>query len=137
MKDASFTIVKALPNAAANNNTSGIDLRVLPTSGGAPANMWRLAYVEITFPALSDHTNTSVSNLITLQHAADDNTSNYANTVPLIQAQVVGVGSTGSAATTFRVPFPPDVKRFIRFNQTVPTNGGVGSNANVTYDLVV
>ena len=137
MKDASTTVVKALPNAAANNNTGAIDMKVLPTSGGAPANMQRLAHVEITFPALSDHTNTSVTNLITLQHSADDNASNYANCNPLIQAQVVGVASTGSVLTTFRVPLPPDVKRFIRFNQTVPTNGGIGSNANVTYDLVV
>jgi hypothetical protein len=136
MKDASITLTKALPNAAANNNTGAINLRVLPTSGGAPANQWRLGYVEITFPALSDHTNTSVTNLITLQHSADDNASNYANCNPVIQAQVVGVGSTGSAATTFRVPLPPDVKRYIKFNQTVPTNGGTGSNANVVYDLV-
>ena len=137
MKDASITITKALPNTASNNNTGAIDLKVLPVAGGAPANQWRLGYVEITFPALSDHTNTSVTNLLTLQHSIDSNVSNYANCNPLIQAQVVGVGSTGSAAATFRVSLPPDVKRYIRFNQTVPTNGGVASNANVTYDFVV
>jgi hypothetical protein len=133
MKDANTGLTKALPNAAANNNTNSIDLNV-ETAGGV-SNKWRLGYIEVDIPALSDHTNTSVTNLITLQHSAEA-AANFANTNPLVQVQLVGVAGNGSVATVARVPLPPDVKRYVRFNQTVPTNGGTGSNATITYDLV-
>jgi hypothetical protein len=132
MKDALLSITKSLPNAAANNNTNGIDLG---RAADVRDNLWRLGYLLVTVPALSDHTNTSVTNLLTLQDSADNST--FANTAPQIQVQVTGVASTGSVATMFKVPLPPGVRRYIRFNQSVPTNGGTGSNASVAYDLVV
>jgi hypothetical protein len=137
MKDANFNLTKALPNAAANNNTAGLDLNIIPgvnTTGKTHSNKWRLAYFEVDVPALSDHTNTSVNNTISLQDSADN--SNFANTQPLVQIVVPGVASTGSAALTARVPLPPLTRRYIRFNQNVPANGGIGNNATVNYDLV-
>jgi len=133
MKDSTLKVTKALPNAAANNNTDSIDLHV---EAGGFDNKFRRAFVLVTFPALSDHTNTSVTNLITLQDSAEAS-ANFANTAPLIQCQVVGVASTGSVATTFKIPLPPVTRRYIRFNQLVPTNGGIASNATVTYEVVV
>lgn len=129
MKDATYNLVKALPNAAANNNTTSIDLGLDPGS-----NVWQRARIQVDFPALSDHTNTSVTNLITLQTSTDNST--WANTVPLIQLGVVGVASTGSAAVSVQFPLPPNMSRYARFNQNVPANGGIGGNANVNYDVL-
>ena len=133
MKDSALTLTKALPNAAANNNTNALDLN--PEATGFLTNQWRQGYVAVTIPALSDHTNTSVSNLFTLQDSTDN--SNFANTNPLVQVSVVGVASTGSAAVVPKVPLTPGIRRYVRFNQNVPTNGGTGSNAVITYELVV
>jgi hypothetical protein len=129
MKDAKFTLIQALPAAAANNNTTSIDLNI-----EAPSAKWRQANIEVAVPALSDHTNVSVTNTLTLQDSSDNST--FANTQPLIQIAVVGVASTGSLASTVKVPLPPACRRYVRFNQAVPANGGTGSNANVAYDVV-
>ena len=132
MIDAKFNLSQALPNAAANNNTAAIALLTeVPFD-----DKWRKGFVRVTVPALSDHTNTSVTNLITLQHSQDANLSNFANTSPLIQVQVPGVASTGSAQTIANVPLPPAVKPYIRFRQDVPANGGIGNNAVVTFNLL-
>jgi len=129
MKDATYNRTKALPNAAANNNTDSVDLGI-----EARNNIWQKARLQVDIPALSDHTNTSVTNLFTLQTSSDN--GNWANTVPLIQVGVVGVASTGSAATSVQVPLPPNMSRYARFNQLVPTNGGIGNNAVVNYDVL-
>ena len=130
MKDASKTVTKALPNAAAGNQTTTIDLGVeLPFD-----NKFRLGYVAVSVPALTDHTDTSKTNTIVLQESADD--SSYADTNPLIEIKVPGVAATGSLATVFKVPLPPGVKRYIQFTQTVPSGSGTGTNATVTYALV-
>lgn len=137
MKDANFNLQQALPNAAANNNTSGLDLAIIPapsTAGQTTSSKWRIFYFEVDVPALSDHTNASVTNTITLQDSADN--SNFANTQPLVQVQIVGVASTGSAAATVLMSVPPRTRRYVRFNQNVPANGGIGNNAVVNYDLV-
>jgi hypothetical protein len=137
VKDAIYSLTKALPNAAANNDTNVIDLGIdaAPNAGGqTKSNKWRLLYVEIDVPALSDHTDSTKSNTFTLFTSASNAVG--AQTNPLIQASVAGVASTGSPATTLRVPLPPGVLRYISFRQAVPSGGGTGSNATVTYDLV-
>ena len=137
MKDAIYSLTKALPNASANNDTNVIDLNIdaAPNAGGqSKSNKWRLAYVEIDVPALGDHTDPTKSNTFTLYHSATNAVGAVTN--PLIQASVPGVASSGSAATTLRVPLPPGVLRYISFRQAVPSGGGTGSNATVTYDLV-
>lgn len=131
MKDSKFNLQQALPNAAANNNTGVWDLGIEPGN----SNKYRLAQISVDVPALSDHTNTSVTNTLTLQTSSDN--SNWANAIPLVQIGIVGVGTTGSAASNVQVPLPPKVSRYVRFNQNVPTNGGTGTNAVVNYDLVI
>jgi hypothetical protein len=126
----------ALPNANANNNTANT---LIATDGYGQTeppfdNKWRLAYINVQVPALADNTNTSVTTLLTLQHSSDG--ANFANTQPLVQVQIPGVASTGSAAFNTYVPLVPGIKPYIRFNQLVPTNGTSG-NAVVNYALVV
>ena len=130
MKDASKQVTKALPNASANNNTNTIDLGVERPFD----SKFRLAYVLVSVPALTDHVDSTKSDTFVMQDSADD--SSYANTNPAITCSVPGVASTGSLATTFKVPLPPGVRRYVQFTQTVPSGGGTGSNATVTYDLV-
>jgi hypothetical protein len=131
MKDASLKLTKALPNAGASNQTGTLDLNVLAPN----SNQWRSGYLLITVPALADHTDSAKTNTLTLQDSADDNS--YADTAPAVVAKIAGVASTGSPAKTFRVPLPPDVRRYLQFNQSIPTGGGTGSNAVLTYELVV
>lgn len=130
MKDANYNFTKALPNAASNNNTPSIDL-----GNEQPfTTVQRRMHIQVDVPALSDHTNTGLTNTLTLQDSADN--SSFANTQPLIQVGIPGVASTGSPATSVKVPLPPGVRRYVRFNQTVPTGAGTGSNAVVNYDVV-
>lgn len=131
MKDAALSFTKALPNTGANNNTGSIDL--VPEAAGFLTNQWRLGYIQVSVPALTDHTNTSVTNTLTLQDSADN--GNWANTNPLVQITIVGVAN-GPAATTYKVPMPPGVRRYVRFNQNIPANGGNGNNGTVNYDLI-
>ncbi len=133
MKDSALTLTKALPNTAANNNTAALDFN--PEATGFLTNQWRQGYIALSIPALADHTNTSVSNLFTLQDSTDN--GNFANTNPLVQVSVVGVVSTGSLATVKKVPLVPGIRRYVRFNQAIPANGGNGNNASISYELVV
>jgi hypothetical protein len=121
-------MVKALPNAAANNTTDYID--TYQAGNAALQATWLI----IDVPALSDHTDSSKTNLFTLLHSTS--TTVTAAYSPLIEAQLVGVTSTGSAATQYKIRIPPGCNRYIAVKQTVPSGGGTGSNANVTYRLV-
>ena len=126
MKDASKKVTKALPNAAAANQTDTIDLGTERPFD----NKQRLGHIEISVPALADHTDSSKVNTLTLQESSDD--SAYANTNPLIQARVTGVTSTGSVAVTFKVPLLAGMKRYVQFTQTVPSGSGSGTNATAS-----
>lgn len=121
-------MVKALPNAAANNTTDYIDTQ--SANGNAALEGCHLI---IDVPALSDHTDTTKTNLFTLLHSAT--TTVTAAFSPLIEAQLPGVTTTGSVATQFKFRLPPNCNRYIAVKQTVPSGGGTGSNANVTYRL--
>lgn len=133
MKDAALTLTKALPNAAANNNSAALDLN--PEAAGFLTNQWRIGYFAITMPALASHTNTSTNITLKLQDSVDN--SNFADTDPVIQAVTTGVASTGSVARTVKMPLPPGVRRYVRFNQTADANSNTGPNSNIVYDLVV
>ncbi len=69
-----------------------------------------------------------------MQDSADNTT--FANTNPLVQVSILGVTSTGSLAVVRKMPLPPAVRRYIRFRQDVPANGGNGTNANIAFNLV-
>lgn len=130
-KDALLKLTTALPNASASSFTNVIDL------GSSPATeVWRLGFVEIGFPAIAGHTNTTANVAIDLYHGVDSNTANHTLTNVTIELLVPGVASTGSAVKTALMPLPPDVKRYISFKQTATANANTGPNSNVTYELV-
>ena len=130
MKDASLHVEKYLPAAAATNTTASIDLGV----EGSYSAAWRQGYLEVTVPALANHTDSTKIVLLDLYDSADD--SSFTVVAPLIECKVAGVTSTGSSATTFKFAVPPGVRRYIRFLQTVPSGDGDNTGGLVTYDWV-
>lgn len=130
-KDSNISFTKALPNAGASNASDTIDLLQV-----TPATAYRLGYLEIRIPAMANHTNTSASVTYIVQDSAVDAAANFANTVPLMQITVAGVGSTGSAASTVKVPFQPGQKRYVRIAQ-VATANATTNNLETTYAVVI
>lgn len=129
LKDAALHQEKYLPAAAADNQSPTIDLETV-TPGMSVEGM----ELEIKVPALPNHTDSSKVITLTLQESADD--LSYANANPLIQCRVPGVGSTGSAETTFRVRLPSTTKQYIQFTQAVPSGAGDNTAGLVAYDPV-
>jgi hypothetical protein len=131
MKDSAFSNTGTLPSAGANNNTLSFDFA--PETTGFVTNNWRIGFFQVGMAAIPNFTNTTATVTLTLQDSTDN--SNFANTQPLIQVSVVGVAN-GPAAQTLKVPLPPNVRRYVRFNQAATANATT-SSTTVTYDLVV
>lgn len=132
IKDGQLVVTKALPAAAANNNTDTIDLE---TIAGAPENV----EVEVSIPAMAAHNSASYDVTIKLQHSTDD--SSYADldtgtgTLPDIIIVTPGVASTGSLARVVRFRLPRGVNRYLQFNQAVTTGGPTLTGSTITYSL--
>lgn len=116
MQDLQLTpAVVNFPAAGVTVNTQAVDLG----PDGNYSNAWRLGQVVISVPALPNNTDNTKSYTFTIQDAANVSQGiplgsgsppalgAFANTNPLIQGSVVGVASTGSLATTLRLPLPP------------------------------
>lgn len=130
-KDSNLSFVKALPNAGASNASDVIDLL-----NASPLTAYRLGYLSIGVPAMANHTNTSATVTLIVQDSDVNTSANFANTVPLMQITVPGVGSTGSAAATVKVPFAPGQKRYVRVAQ-VATANATTNNLETTYAVVI
>lgn len=129
LRDANFSTTKAFAAANSTNYSDSFDLGA--TAGGVDT---RLFAVEIAIPAMPANSDNSKTTLITLQESSDN--SSFANVAPLVQAQVVGVTSTGSAAVTHTIYLPPGIKQYVRFSQLVPTGGGDNTGVSVSYALL-
>lgn len=116
MQDLQLTPVAVnFPLAGVTVNTQAIDLG----PDGNYSNAWRLGQVIINVPALPNNTDSTKTFTFTIQDAANVSQGiplgsgsppaigTFANTNPLIQGSVAGVASTGSLATTLRLPLPP------------------------------
>lgn len=126
IKDATYVKSKALPAAAANNNTATFDLR---STGFLPEEI----EVLVEIPALAALVDTKLVT-IKVQDSADDNS--YATIDPLIQTTVVGSGGAGSSAKTLRFRLPAGIRRYVQFNQAVESGGGTLTASSVTYSLL-
>ena len=127
LKDARFNSTKYLPAAAAGNYSDVMDL--------GPAPDVRAFALEIAVPALAANTDTTKTVTLTVQES-DTETSGFANVAPLIQGQVPGVATSGSAAITFKAHLPPGTKRYIRVAQAVESGGGNNTGDEVAYGLL-
>lgn len=132
IKDTLLVVTKALPAAAANNNTDGIDLE---TTVGNPENV----EVEVSIPAMAAHDSASYDVTIKLQHSTTNGTFLDLDTgteaLPDIVITHPGVASTGSAARVVRFRLPRGLNRYISFNQAVTTGGPTLTGTSVTYSL--
>jgi hypothetical protein len=127
--DAKLTVTQTNAAVASTNYTAAIDL-------GADENpdMWRRMYLKGEIPALAKATNSATTYTYTLQTSADGSTG-WANTSPMIQAQIAGASSATNTATEFLVPVPPNVSRYIRVAQAVPAAAGDNTSVTNTWSL--
>lgn len=127
LTDAAKTVTKALPAAAANNDTDAIDLE--QAIGGDIEN---IAF-EIAVPALpalvEDKTVT-----IKVQDSADG--SSFADLDPAISTVITGGTGNGAAAKTVRFRLPPSARRYIRLNTAVLTGGGDNTGVSLTFQAL-
>jgi hypothetical protein len=129
IRDGNFVQTKAFPAAAATNYATAFDL-----GAAADGNDTRLYALEIAIPALANNTDNSKTILLTLQDSADN--SSFANVAPLVQIQIPGVTTTGSAAVTYVIYLPPSIRKYVRFSQVVAVGGGDNAASEVTYSLL-
>lgn len=128
VRDAQLSVTKALPAAAANNNSGTIDL------GTGPFHQEEIV-IEISIPAMSAHSDTTKNVVIKLQDSADDST--YNDVSPAISFTLAGVASTGTSATVKRLKLPPGTRRYIQFNQAVDSGGPTLTAKSVTYSVLL
>lgn len=124
LRDAALVLTKQLPNNT-NNTSDTIDI------GSGPFNPEEIT-IEVSVPAIAAHTTT---NNLQIQLYHGDATNSLAVTTPLIEVDVVGVGSTGSVATVKRFKLPPGTKRYIAFHNIATSDDC--SAVSATYTLLV
>jgi hypothetical protein len=126
-KDAALSVSKALPAAAANNDSDSIDLEQV--YGGRIENV----ELEISVPALPALVEAKTVT-ITIQDSADD--SSFAAVTGLATFVITGAVGNGAAAVSRRIKLPPITRRYVRWNQAVLTGGGDNTGVSVTGALV-
>lgn len=122
--DANKVVVKALPAAAANHDTSAIDLE--QEHGGL---IEAIAF-EIDVPALPDLADTKKLT-ITVKDSADG--SSFAVVDPAITTVLTGAGGAGAAAKKVRFRLPPHARRYVALNLAVESAGGNNTAKSVTF----
>lgn len=128
MKDAQLIVTKALPAAAANNNTDSIDIKGGTSNVDVPAGV----HVECVIPALANLADTKK---VTIHIEESDDDSTWSDVDPLGQTTVTGAGGAGSSAKTVDFALPPTLKRYVRFNQAVDSAGGDNTASSITYNV--
>lgn len=129
VKDAGFSVSKALPASAASIYTAGLDLNI-PSSGQflAPCELL------VSAPAL---TNTQLGSAATMKYdvqCAPD--ALFSGVRDLAKEVLVQTGDgTGADADTARFRLPTDCDRYVRVKATNSASGDC-SDASVTVDLL-
>lgn len=124
-EDALLSVSKALPAAAASNNSDSIDI------GGAGPHRESLK-LRVDVPANSVLVATKTLTL-TLQDSSDD--SSFAS-VDDPSAAITIVGDTGFSAATYYFDIRQNSNQYVRVLQAVETGGGDNTGTTITYSLV-
>lgn len=134
MRDLLKTVTSAFPAAAANNNTTGIqvgaDKGTTPAAGAiaiGPSD----GHLEIDAPALPNHTGGNVD--FTIEDSADGVT--YAAAVGYGTLNIPGVGGTGSVRWNKRLAIHPGTRPFVRLKAAVDAGGGNNTALSYTFAL--
>jgi hypothetical protein len=90
--------------------------------------------VEVVVPAVAGNTDAAESIDFAIQDSAND--SSWAAVSPAIAFSVIGVASTGSAATSRRFRLPPSTRRYIKLVQTETGGGFTDDDEVVNFRLL-
>ena len=136
--DAQLTVTAALPAVGTSNTTASLDLGV-----AGPALVWKHAVVKAAIPAIPTFTNAQEVLRFKLQDSADGTT--FAFTVPLVEfdwpgtTNYIAAGATnaGTIATNCLLPIPPQIRRYLRLQQTTPTNVATLTSTTNSFSVTV
>src|SRR5215469_4932247 len=132
MKDTQLHLEIYLPAAGASETIGILDIGVDNTSF---SDQWREGRLRIAWPALPNFTSNADTITVTLQDSqASANPLSFANTVPLIQASIAGVASTGAPAGFIDCPLPPGLRGPIQLLIAATANAGNNTAALLTAD---
>jgi hypothetical protein len=130
MKDKALHLEGYFPAANASITISPLDLGV--DQPGFSDN-WRLGRLRVSWPALPNHTNTSLNLTVTVQDSGDNGVT-YANTNPLIQVSIPGVATNGAAAGYVDAPLPPGLRGPVALVIAAPAGDGDNTAALCSVD---
>ncbi|HEY1788670.1 MAG TPA: hypothetical protein VGJ73_10965 [Verrucomicrobiae bacterium] len=135
MKDTQLHLEIYLPAAGASETIGSMDIGI---DNPNFSDQWRQGRLRIAWPALPNFTSNADSISVTLQDsAASSNPLAFANTVPLIQANIAGVASTGPAAGFVDCPLPPGLRGPIQLLIAATANAGNNTAALLTADWLL
>jgi hypothetical protein len=127
LKDAKLIVTKVFPAAAANDDTTTIDLQ---SAGYKPETI----ALNIAWPALPNLADAKTI-IFTVKDSADDSSYAAINGGP--SYTLTGAGGVGVAAGNVNLRLPATTRRYIRVNRAVLTAGGDNTAATNTVSLVV
>jgi hypothetical protein len=122
--DTNVQTTAAMPAAAANSTSTGLDI------GAAGPDRERM-FVRIDLPVNSVLVATKTI-IFTLFDSADNSTFAAAN--PGVTYTITG--DTGFPAQTVYLPIPPDAEQYVAVNAAVLTAGGDNTGTTATYSIV-
>lgn len=122
LQDSQLTVVTALPAAAANATSTGVDV-------GLNRKTWK-EEIAVSVPALPNLVNAAV---VTFQPMDSADNITFANIVGLGTQVVTGAGGVGSPATTLYWPLPRDARRYIAVNANILTGAGNNTASSFTF----
>ena len=134
MKDGALHLEGYLPNGGGTLNLSPMDLGVdMPGF----SEQFRQGHLRITIPAMPNFTNNANTITLTVQDSADNGAS-YQNVAPLLQFQLAGVATNGTALFVVEAEFPPSLRGPVGLAVVVPagvnTNNAAGTPVLITAD---
>lgn len=128
IRDASLVVTKALPAAAASNNSDSIDLESIGSS------VLESIELEIVIPATPSLVEAKTV-IVHLEDSADDST--FADIDELGSITVTGAAAAaGGAAVTKKFRLPSTTRRYVRFSSAVLTGGGDNTGVSVTMSIL-
>jgi hypothetical protein len=127
VKDAKFIAVKALPAAAASNNTDAFDLGT--RSGFLPEEL----ECQVVIPALPSLTDAK-SATFTIKDSA--NGTDFTAITGFGVITLTGAGGAGAAAKTVTLRLPSTTRRYLRLDAAVESGGGTNTGVSVTFQLL-
>lgn len=128
IRDALLVVTRTLPAAAANNNSTSIDLGdVTPVLHGQNHEL------SLEMPAIAALANATTM-IVTVQDSADD--SSFAAVPGVATLVLTGAGGVGAAAITRVVRLPSTVRRYIRVNIAALADSGANTAVVFTFRIL-